>query len=204
MKVYKVNDKSTAICHRDGRVTTTFAYRDLPFRDGKGKATDILVGVCDVCGDAIVIPAQSTPAVAAARERVENSFEVNLPSIYVELLDAATSRISATASSDFRKRLLMYYVNRYASGTEEVAELANLINDAWKAFVTANGMPNKRLSMKLNEVASQRVGKLLNETSLSKTDLVKSIVAKIHADIVEPAKPKHLSELATIADVLYA
>jgi len=46
-------------------------YKDLPFRDGRGGARHVLVGACDVCGDAIVIPAQSTPQIAAARRSVE-------------------------------------------------------------------------------------------------------------------------------------
>jgi hypothetical protein len=204
MKVYKVNDTGEALCHRDGRVKTTFAYRDMPFRDGKGVVKDILVGVCDVCGDAVVIPAQSGPAVAATRERVENSFEVSLPAIYLELLDAAASRISGSVTSDFRKRLLIYYVNRYASGLERVGELRGLTNAAWNTFTRGQGMPNKRLSMKLNDIATARIAKIVDRTRLSKTELVKSIVAKIYADIVEPAKPKHLSELITIADVIYA
>jgi hypothetical protein len=204
MKVYRTNDKGSALCHRDGRVTMTYAYRDVPFRDGRGVAKDILVGVCDVCGDAIVIPAQSTPATAAARKHVEQSFEINIPAIYVELLDAASTRVSGNVTPDFRKRLLMYYINRYVTGREHTSELVTLMDASWLAFTSAEGMPNKRLSMKLNELASERVGQIQEETNLSKTDLVKSIVAKIYADIVEPLHPKHLAELTTIAEVLYA
>ena len=77
VKVYQPNDKGSALCHRDGRVTTTFVYRDLPFRDAQGAAKNILVGVCDTCGDAIVIPAQSTPAISDAREEFESVMQMD-------------------------------------------------------------------------------------------------------------------------------
>lgn len=204
MKVFKLGDKGRAMCHRDGPVATTFDYRDVPFRDGMGVAKSILVGICDVCGDAVVIPSQSAAAVASARQRAEKSFEVNLPAVYIDVLDAAVSRIPGGVYGDFRKRLFMYYIGRYASGAEAPTELTLLVNDSWKAFIGVKNMPNKRFSMKLSEGAVDRVEKVLDKTSLNRTDLVKSIVAKIHADLVAPEKPRHLSELSMIADVMYA
>jgi hypothetical protein len=204
VKVYHPNDKGTALCHRDGRVSTTFAYRDLPFRDGRGKAKDILVGVCDTCGDAIVIPAQSTPAISAARKHVEHSMEINVPAFYMDLLDAAATRVASNVTPDFRKRLLIYYVNRYATGLEKPAELARVMKKSPLANVVIKGMPKKRLSMKLSDQASERIATVMDQTKLSKTELIKSLVAKINDDIVLPKEPKHLSELTTIAEVLYA
>lgn len=66
MKTFSPGDTQPGLCHKDGRVTITFRHRDVPFRDGHGKVEGILVGVCDCCGDAVLIPAQSTPAIAAA------------------------------------------------------------------------------------------------------------------------------------------
>lgn len=63
---FKAGDQKNALCHRDGKVTVTFAYRDVPFRDGSGVVENILVGVCDVCGDAVLIPAQSDEAIGKA------------------------------------------------------------------------------------------------------------------------------------------
>lgn len=75
MKLFNVGDRKSAICHRDGRVTVTFADRDLPFRDGAVVVSNVLVGVCEKCGDAILIPAQSTAVVADARRRCEQPEE---------------------------------------------------------------------------------------------------------------------------------
>jgi len=117
-----------------------------------------------------VIPAQSTPAIAQARKRVDHALEVNI----------------------------------YANGLEKTAELAEFSRKAAIQFVITSGMPNRRLSMKLNDAANNRVEQVLSATRLSKTDLIKSLVMKINKDIVQPAQPRHLDELISIAEVLYA
>lgn len=114
MKIYHEADKSRAMCENDGLVTTTFAYRDVPFRDGSGIVKDILVAVCDKCGDVVAIPPQSSLAIRATREKAAVSVEANLPAIYIDTLDLAAYRIDPNLTPDFRKRLLMYYVHTYA------------------------------------------------------------------------------------------
>lgn len=203
MKLFMPGDKKTALCHRDGRVSVTFAYRDVPFRDGNGMAHNILAGVCDTCGDAILFPAQSTPAIAAARRRVEHPLEVNIPAPFVDALDAAIVRVAAYPTSDFRKQLLVYYVNRYASGQEDPQELNHLIKGN-SPLLKVRVSPKKRLSMKFSEAVDGRIEKIREETLLSKTDLVKSLTIKVYQDIVQPDQPKHQKALSDIADVLYA
>lgn len=51
----------------------TYLYRDLPLRDGSIVVKDVLVGVCDQCQEAIVIPAQSTPIIATALKRLNQT-----------------------------------------------------------------------------------------------------------------------------------
>lgn len=65
---FQEGDKSTAICSRcDKLVSTTFVRRDVQFSDGKGSAHNILVAVCEGCGDVVGTPAQATPTIRAAR-----------------------------------------------------------------------------------------------------------------------------------------
>lgn len=203
MKFYMPGDRKRALCHRDGRVMTTFVYQDVPFRDGHGIARNVLVGACDVCGDAILIPAQSTPAIAAARKRVEHSLEVNIPASFVDALDAAIVRVTEYPRADFRKQLLVYYVNRYVSGEEDVRELKGFLGHP-SELLMAVAMPRKRLSMKFSGATDSRFEKVREQADLSKTDLVKSIAIKIYCDIVAPEQPKHHKALSQIAEMLYA
>lgn len=64
MVIVKDGEKSKALCEDCGDiVSTTFAYRDVPFDDGSGVANDILAAVCDKCDRVVALPAQSVPAV---------------------------------------------------------------------------------------------------------------------------------------------
>lgn len=68
MKLFKEGDKSKAICSScKGVVSTTFKYRDVPFSDRVGCAKNILVAVCDCCGQVVATPPQSTPDIRLAR-----------------------------------------------------------------------------------------------------------------------------------------
>lgn len=203
MKFFMPGDTISALCHRDGKVTATFAYRNVPFSDGNGMAHNILAGVCDTCGHAILFPAQSTPAISAARRRVEHSLEVNIPAPFVDALDAAIVRVATRPSPDFRKQLLVYYVNRYASGKEDPRELKRFINGD-SVLLQVRVTPKKRLSMKVSDEVDSRIEKIRDATQLSKTDLIKSLTIKVYQDIVQPDQPKHHKALSEIAEVLYA
>ncbi len=73
MEHYKLGDHSRAICETCNRlVDTTFAVRDVPFNDGVGVATNILVAVCNNCKEVVAIPAQSVAAIAEARKGLES------------------------------------------------------------------------------------------------------------------------------------
>jgi hypothetical protein len=71
MKHWKEGEKGRAVCERCATVVvTTFKVRDVPFSDGSGVVKDILACVCDNCSEVVGIPAQSTPAIAAARKSI--------------------------------------------------------------------------------------------------------------------------------------
>ena len=66
----KVGDTKKGICGDcEARVTIEYKIRYIELIYGSGVAKDILVGVCPQCDEACSLPAQSIPAVKAARER---------------------------------------------------------------------------------------------------------------------------------------
>ena len=60
MKIYRLGEKSKAICSKDGLTETTFTYRDVKLSDNSTTISHILVAVCDQCGEVVGIPSQST------------------------------------------------------------------------------------------------------------------------------------------------
>lgn len=202
MKLYYEGEKARAICSRDGASSITFMRRNVPFSDGDGAAKDILVGVCDVCGDVVAIPPQSTPAIKAAREKATTSIEANLPAVYLDALDLACYRIDPQASQDFRKRLLMYYVVQMSGDKKQAKKIGHNLTKLDEAFRAGEASgARRRLSMKVTPSLSYRVDGLMAATKLSRTDLFKSLVIQIDKDIVKPVKPANLAKLQTLAAI---
>jgi len=202
MKLHYEGEKGRAVCERDGLCGMTYARRDVPFNDGEGMVRDILVGVCDACGEVVAIPPQSTPAIKAAREKATTSIEAILPAVYLDALDLACYRIDPRATQDFRKRLLMYYVV-YASENKKRARkiggnLARL-DEVFRAGEASAA--RRRLSMRVTPSLSGRVDDLMALTNLNRTELFKSLVVQIDKDIVKPAKPANIGKLQALAAV---
>ncbi len=207
MKLLKAGDKKKAICEScKAIVPTTYAYRDVPFRHSKGVVKDLLVAVCDQCDDVVAIPAQSTPAIAAAKESKPQPLEVMLPAPYVDMLDMGGYRIDPKANSRFRKSLLAFYIHKHAHALEEL-EASGLAKIASGIVAERKGMkslPVKRLSFKFTDHLMNDIELLGNSLSLKKTDLVASIARKIEQDIIEPKEPAFFEELKNLAVVANA
>lgn len=202
MKLYQEGDQGKALCsHCKGIVATTFRRRDVPFSDGKGMARDILVGVCDTCDQVISIPAQSTPAIREARQKELKSIEAVLPAIYVDVLDYAAYTIDNTASTDFRRILITYFLRRAAQKEQSAAKLLASHERARALFPERRGLARRRLSMKVPQRVKDDLRELIRGTELNTTELLKSVVFDIQSDVLDSPKPALLKELRTLAAV---
>ncbi|HJM49287.1 MAG TPA: hypothetical protein QGF63_05490 [Alphaproteobacteria bacterium] len=203
MKFFEPDEKGKALCEFCQKlVGTTFSYRDVPFSDGPGTVKDILVAVCDQCDSVVSVPAQSTPAIKAARETAIRPIEVNLPAPFVEVLDAAAYIIDPQATSGFRKRLLAYYIHRCAADASVGLRIQSLLQKQPPPFEAKSGVPRKRLSFKVTPRLKEEIDTILEVTKLKKTDVIKGLVMQINEDIVRPKKPRDLAELQRLAAVV--
>ena len=202
MKIFQEGDKSKAVCdHCAALVGTTFMRRDVPFSDGSGTVKNVLVGVCDACGRTVSIPAQSTPAISKARKEVAESIEANLPAIYLDLLDYAVHTIDKHASTDFRRVLLTYFVHKAALEARAASKLKSAHAKAIARFPETRGLPRRRLSMKIPFRVGTEVRKLGESTGLNTTELIKSVISRIHADVLEQPKPGLIKELRALSAI---
>ena len=203
MKFYSAGDKGKAICDACKKiVTTTFAYRDVPFNDRPGVVKDILAAQCDECGSVIAIPPQSTPAIKAARETATKSIEVILPAPYIESLDLAAFRIDSKATTEFRKRLLAFYIHKQASLSGPAKSLARVMRRPPRNLKNIGAdVPRKRLSFKVAPRLNNDIEKIMKASSLNRTEVIRGLVIQINHDINRPNKPKFLAELRRLAAV---
>ena len=203
MKLYKVGEKSKAICEDcKAIVATTFAYKEVPFDDGSGSVKDILVSVCDECECIVAIPAQSTPAIKRAREASDITLEVKLPASDLEILDYAAFIVDENASTKFRKPLIAFYLKLILDSPELIGKLPGFKPAIGKNVKDKVVIPKRRLSLKLSPETDANMKKAMAIRAMTKTKLIRSIIRDVDADIVDTNKPKHLKVLRDIASAL--
>lgn len=205
MRVYKAGEKSRAICDDCGSlVSTTFAYRDVPFDDGKGMVKGVLASVCDECDRVVALPAQSTPAIRRARDIADVPLEVFLSAHDMDVLDLASWRIDPEAGVRLRKSLLAYYIHRLSSDPAAIARLRAAARRRGGAGSKSATIPKRRLSVKFAAKTDASIRDLMKASGLKKSPLIRSIVHEIEDDLVRPDKPKDLEKLQEIAKVVAA
>jgi hypothetical protein len=204
MKLYEEGDKSKAVCsHCKQLGSTTFQRRDVPFSDGKGEVKNILAAVCDTCDRVVAVPAQSTPAIRETRQKEVRPIEAQLPAIYLDILDLAAYMIDSASSTEFRKVLMMLYLHRFASGEYPRARLVNAHRSATERFQERRGAARRRLSMKVTPRIAEDLKTLMQQTTLSQTEVIKSVIYQIQTDVIETQKPALLKELGALS-IIYA
>ncbi len=205
MKIWHAGDKGKAACeHCRQIVTTTFGYHDVPFESGRGVARQIMAATCDSCGTVVAIPPQSTPAIRDARDLATEPLEVMVPAPFLDALDLAAYRIDPSAGVSLRKPLITYFLRRAASDAEVLARLCGYAQTQRKIWKGWRDEPVRRISMKVSSRMRDDLDKLARETTLNRTTLIKSIVADITCEIVEPDEPAMLPELRRMAAAVAA
>jgi hypothetical protein len=204
MKLYEEGEKSKAICHHCKQlVSTTFTRRDVPFSDGKGEVKNILSAVCDVCDQVVAVPAQSTPAIREARQKEVRPIEAQLPAIYLDVLDLAAYMVDSASSTEFRKVLMMLYLHRFASGEYPRSRLVKAHELTIERFKERRGAARRRLSMKVTPRIAEDLKALMDATTMTQTQIIKSVIYQIQCDVIESQKPALLKELVALA-IIYA
>ncbi len=202
MKIFQEGDTSQAFCSQCTElVRTTFVRRDVPFSDGRGLAKNILVGACDHCGQTVAVPAQSAPAISKARRESMGSIEVNLPAIFVDVLDYAAFSIDSRASTEFRKTILTFFMHRAAHDSRAAKRLRDLGKIADERFPHRRGSARRRLSMKLSATLLAEVQGLERKTAMNTTDLLKSMVCLVQDDVLTSPQPDLLQQLRVISAI---
>jgi hypothetical protein len=181
MKLLFQGDKGKTICEHCGPVTTTYLYRDVPLSDSGKVVKDILVGECDKCHSVASIPAQSTPAIKAEREKAIKSIEAVLPAPYIEVLDMAAFKVSSSATTEMRKYLVLAYLHKQLESKAKPSD--------WTVFELgfAKGikLPTRRFSIKVSSKMEDEFLSVKDMFNMSKTDTLKTIINEIKEDILD-------------------
>jgi len=193
MNILKVGDQEKAACEKcSAFVTVTYCLRDVPFSDGSGLVSKVLVGVCEQCDQVCVLPQQSTPAVKRVLEKQRKPIESRVPAHMIDILNLASAEVGC--GTEFTSYLVKYYVHAMASQKMSVKRLPEYLGSA-----LAKGRAEKRLSLKGQHIAED-VAALKSMTHIESTsDLIRGVILKINDDIVQNKRQKPLNDLRGIA-----
>ncbi len=199
-QLYQDGGKGRAICPSCAEVRSlTWKRVDVPFSDGEGLARNILAGVCDTCGNVIAIPAQSTPAIRAARRAAPKSLEANVPGIFADMLDLVASRIDETASPDLKRSLIALGAHELVSGKEGARKLGLLYKAAKLAFPEKRGVPRRRISFKVSPRTMENLRKLARDADITQTEVITSLAYGFKHDVIDRKDARRIKMLQALA-----
>jgi hypothetical protein len=196
MKLYKIGDKSKAVCSTCKAVRpTTFQERDVPMRSGRGLVRDVLVAVCDVCGEVVAIPHQSAPRIAETLRHTRHNVEARVPRQLFDVVALVGQELGGGPEGG--SLLFRYYLERATSNRQFRTRLPALAVGG-----DASGRASARFSAKLTEVAYGQLVRLQKATRLRRTEVVKGMMVQMKHDILDrrsPAVRKDLERFVRLA-----
>ncbi|MDY4376890.1 hypothetical protein SOV92_03355 [Pectobacterium brasiliense] len=192
MKIFKVGDTQAALCNTcQSLETATFQLRDVPFSDNSGVVRQVLVGVCERCGNVAIIPHQSTPMIKKALDVQRKALESRVPAHMIDILNLASCELGG--EPDFIPTLMKYYLHTLASDHAAAKDIPRFLQSD-----LAKGKSEKRLSLKGRHVATD-IDVLKTATNISSTtDLLKGIVLKIKEDVLVQRDEIQIKQLKSI------
>lgn len=196
MKILKEGDTKKVACESCGSFqNATFKLRDVPFSDGSGLVKNVLVGVCNTCDSAAVVPHQSTPAIKKQLDKQRKAVEGRVPSHLIDILNLASDKLGA--QTDFVPNLIKYYIHTLSKDAAATMELSILLKSD-----LAKGRANKRISLKGRNIAEEVELVKASAQIGSTTELLKSVVLKINEEILVNKRQDRIRELETLVAVI--
>ncbi len=195
MKIYKEGEKSKALCEKcEGLVKTTFEVRNVPFSSGKGRAKDVLVGVCDKCDSVVSIPQQSVPRVKEQREKLYKPIEARIPRHFYDMLRFSYSKLGIHGTEEVAPIVKYYTLN--LNILSERAKLKKIKNsDLFK------GKSSERVSMKLSESIYNEFVGIKNKLGISNTELIKTFIIQFYEDVESNKASSRVKKLKQVLRV---
>jgi hypothetical protein len=147
LKLYQAGDRSAGICEScRHKVTTRMVYQNYTPKGWDVTVPDVLVAVCDECGEVVGIPHQSTPKINEYRKEKVSSragVEARVPRAIAEAIELVTAALGGDAKS-VRSAVIRYYLN-LAAKDPKVARAIKL--GSMKSL--AKGKADRRLTVKV-------------------------------------------------------
>jgi len=196
MKLYKVGEKSKAICGKCEQLrATTFRERDVPLSSGGGIVEQVLVAVCDVCDEVVSVPHQSVPRIKETLRKERRAVEARIPRQLSDVLGLVCQDLGFGVDS--APVVFRYYVRRAAADARVAKRLGARLNSE-----EASGKATARFSAKLDEPMFERLQEIVKTAGLAQSEVVKGLILQMKEELLDkPQKAvrKNLQDLMECA-----
>lgn len=187
MRILKEGAKSKAICSNSGDIEPiTYFYRDFQLKNGV-KISNVLQGVCDTCGKAITVPAQSTPKIQQYLQDKDISLEVRVPPILEDVLYHISYK-SHVETSTALKCIIQFYSNKIKR--ENNKSIINYIAGIKNNHPLWEGTKRSRISMKISKSIDEKITEIIIQASINKTEYITGLLVKAKEDLIEKVNSK--------------
>jgi hypothetical protein len=196
MVIYKEGEKSGAICEKCGKIVpTTFRYAY--YAINASKIPDVLQGFCDMCGEAVSLPQQSTFRIREYRENFSHPLEFRIPTHFTDILLAIGSVHTISRKPNLLCRLLseLYLGKIHRPGGQEIRrQILEALSDD-----LAHGNSKDRLSCLFPDAAYATLKALSKEEHKTISDIVKGIIVAAKYDLLDKVNTTLCREFEELA-----
>ncbi len=194
MKLYKIGEKSQAICQFCNQIRpTTFTERDISLSSGKGMVPNVLIAVCDQCDRMVSIPQQSVPRIQGVVHYSRHAIETRIPRHLQDALLMSCYELGYGANESKQTILFRYYLQKANQMKGVHARFSALLDSE-----EAQGKSSARFSIKLNDELYNIFLKLERDTKLNKAEVVKGIIVQIKRELLDEKNKTLVEDLREI------
>jgi hypothetical protein len=196
MKFIEEGTRGVALAPGRGRVAVVFEYRDLPLDSG-AVVRNVLVGVDEVTGEVLSVPAQSTPRIRLARQAVKDeTFSVRIPHELNDVLWGVSAELGANPAK-LGSALIRFYLREAADRRTVARRLKRL------SLSDLAAKPSKaRLTLRSDADLLDRVDQVVVREGVSRSDLVRGAVVAAKEDVFDRPRKGRLAQLKAIAEAV--
>jgi hypothetical protein len=196
MKFIEEGTRGVALAPGRGTVAVVFEYRDLPLDSG-AVVRNVLVGVDEVTGEVLTVPAQSTPRIRLARQAVKDeTFSVRIPHELNDVLWGVSAELGANPAK-LGAALIRFYLREAADSRTVARRLKRL------SLSDLAAKPSKaRLTLRSDADLLDRVDQVVVREGVSRSDLVRGAVVAAKEDVFDRPRKGRLAQLKAIAEAV--
>lgn len=182
MIIHKEGGVSRALCEQCGMVVpTTFRYAEF---DAIGvRVPEVLQGFCDICGDAVSLPHQSTFRIREYRESRNHQVEFRVPLHFTDILLAIGSIHKISRKPNLLCRLISELYLTKMIRPEGLALRRKIIRGIDDELAT--GKSKDRLSCVFPELTYSALKTVSGDEHKSTSDIVRGIIVTAKHDFLD-------------------